>query len=262
MTTIVAIHLVTQLAAAAAVLSSCESLVRLRWFAEGSMMDWEVARLSQSWLTHGPVARGLAPVFVVGGLRWLFVARIAVALALVLVPWGRGAGVMTGFLFVTTCALAVRCSWGHDGADQMMVALFGALALAGLVATATSARWALWFIAGQAILAYFVAGASKLAAPSWRDGTALAQVFNTRMYGHRGIASLLARYPRIAQLASWSVIAFECAYPLVLVAPRPVVYALLAASFSFHLVAATVMGLNTFLWAFVATYPALLVIAR
>jgi hypothetical protein len=33
---------------------------------------------------------------------------------------------------------------------------------------------------------------------------------------------------------------------------------LLTAGLSFHLVAAVVMGLNTFVWAFSATYPAIL----
>lgn len=257
-----ALALVTRLASFAAVLASSESLVRLRCYREGGLMDWQVARLYQPWLTYGWLARVLERAFDNRGLRWLLVARIAAALALIAVPLGYAAGALAGFLLVTTCALAVRCSWGHDGADQMMVVTFGPVTLAGLSGSDGAAELALWFIAGQLVMAYFVAGVAKLSARGWRDGSALPAVFTTRIYGHAAAAGFLRRHPRLALAGAWGVIAFECLYPVVFFAPAPVVWSLLAASLAFHLAAAVLMGLNTFLWAFVAAYPALLVVAR
>lgn len=260
MSAVEALALVTRLAAFAALLSSSESLVRLRWYREGGLMDWQVARLAQPWLTCGRLAQVLERAFDDRGLRGLLVTRIIAATALVAVPAGAVAGALAAFLLVTTCALAVRCSWGHDGADQMMVVIFGPVALAGLTGGPGAASLALWFIAGQLVLAYFVAGVAKLSARGWRDGSALPAVFTTRIYGHAAAARWLRRHPRLALAGAWGVIAFECLYPVVFVAPAPVLWILVATSLAFHLVAAVLMGLNTFLWAFVAAYPALLVV--
>ena len=40
--------------------------------------------------------------------------------------------------------------------------------------------------------------------------------------------------------------------------PRPLALAVLAAALVFHAGNAAIMGLNTFVWAFAATYPAIL----
>jgi hypothetical protein len=58
-------------------------------------------------------------------------------------------------------------------------------------------------------------------------------------------------------MAAWSVIIVECAFPLVVIAPFPLMVVLLSLGMLFHLLCAVIMGLNSFLWAFVATYPAL-----
>lgn len=260
MSAVEALTLVTRIAAFAALLSSSESLVRLRWYREGGLMDWQVARLAQTWLTHGRLAQVLERAFDDRGLRGLLVARLVAAVALLAMPSGYAAGGLAAFLLVTTCALAVRCSWGHDGADQMMVVTFGPVALAGLSGAAGAATLALWFIAGQLVLAYFVAGIAKLSARGWRDGSALPGVFTTRIYGHAAAAKFLRRHPHLALAGAWGVIAFECLYPVVFVAPTPVLWLLVATSLAFHLIAAVLMGLNTFLWAFVAAYPALLAV--
>jgi hypothetical protein len=57
------------------------------------------------------------------------------------------------------------------------------------------------------------------------------------------------------------VVIFECAFPIVLVAPQPVTWLLLLIGLSFHLGCAITMGLNSFLLVFPATYPCVVVIA-
>jgi hypothetical protein len=62
----------------------------------------------------------------------------------------------------------------------------------------------------------------------------------------------------VGRLLSLGVIALELAVPLSLVLPAPFAEILLAGVLAFHLLAAVTMGLNTFVWAYVATYPAIL----
>jgi hypothetical protein len=55
------------------------------------------------------------------------------------------------------------------------------------------------------------------------------------------------------------VVIFECGFPLVLVGCTPVTAILLTIGVIFHVTVSIVMRLNTFLWAFVAVYPAIAV---
>ena len=61
---------------------------------------------------------------------------------------------------------------------------------------------------------------------------------------------------------AWSLILWESCFPLLLVAPRPLAILFLLMGIAFHGGAALFMGLNTFFWTFVATYPAVIHCAR
>jgi hypothetical protein len=189
----------------------------------------------------------------------LLVAQGATALVVVV------AGVQTvwgwGSLCVLTAAF-VGQRWyrrvGGDGADQMtsivlVAAALGAPAFPGDVRVALGAG----FIAAQAILAYSTSGVAKLISPVWRDGTGLAGILSTIDHGTPALGQWLVRHPTLSKLASWGTIMFECAFILVLVLPPPLAAALLVAGLGFHAACAGLMGLNSFLWAFPATYPCL-----
>jgi hypothetical protein len=154
--------------------------------------------------------------------------------------------------------LNYRCLFGGDGADQMMMIV--AAGLLAVVATPTDSPWhdaGFWFIAAQSCLAYFTSGVSKAVAPKWRSGEAVNSIMRTSTYGHQSVRNLLVAHCRLAFVFAWAVIAFECLFPLALLAPREVLIAALAAGVLFHIVNAVIMGLNDFVPAFLATYPAL-----
>jgi hypothetical protein len=67
----------------------------------------------------------------------------------------------------------------------------------------------------------------------------------------------LARRPSQARAAAaWSVIAFESLFRLAILAGPKGALVFLGIGVVFHLANAAVMGLNNFVWAFTATYPA------
>ncbi len=120
-------------------------------------------------------------------------------------------------------------------------------------------RLGLGWIAAQSVLSYFLAGWVKLRNPSWRNGTALCSLLQSEgPYVIWQPARALGRSPATCAVASWLLIGFEMLFPLVLVLPAPAAAVLLAVGFSFHLGNALLLGLNRFVWAWVATYPALL----
>jgi len=159
----------------------------------------------------------------------------------------------------TSMILRWRRAIGGDGAEQLTVIVL-VVGAAALVPLPGSARvfLAVAFIAAQTLLAYVTAGLSKLVSPVWRSGTALPAILGTTSHGQEWAARMLHDHPRISMGLTWSVIFLEVMFPLLLLGPLPLAFAVLAASLLFHIGCALLMGLNSFVWAFPATYPCLL----
>ena len=148
--------------------------------------------------------------------------------------------------FVATLAIAYRSRGSYNGGSDSML-LVVALGLA--IARLGSPRVGYGYIALQLALSYVLAGVAKLRDRGWRAGTALPLIVALPHYGvPPRLASLLAR----ARLAGYAMLAFELTFPLAFVAPRP--YAVVA--IAFHLANAASFGLNRFLWAWLAAWPA------
>jgi hypothetical protein len=182
--------------------------------------------------------------------------------ALLLILFGNNSALSTACVFAIIAASIVmywRAPIGLDGSDQMSLLMFVAVAISKLFpGDVHVAEASLWFIAIQGCLSYFVAGIAKLISPVWRSGEAVRRVLGTRTYGSRTSASLVRDREGVCIVLSWSVILFECSFPLAL-AFGVLGFAVFAVlGIFFHVANAVTMGLNTFIWAFVATYPAIL----
>jgi hypothetical protein len=147
---------------------------------------------------------------------------------------------------------------GGDGANQMSTIILVSIALAEAVGKQAALSLTLYFIAAQSILAYIASGFAKALSPYWRLDNIVLAVVSTSSYGSRGFASALIRFPGIARAMTLGVIGFEILMPLTIFGPSQVRIPLLALAGMFHLGCAVTMGLNNFLWAFTATYPAVL----
>jgi hypothetical protein len=79
-----------------------------------------------------------------------------------------------------------------------------------------------------------------------------------RMYGQPAAARVVRTHRVVGRAAGYAVLAGESLFILTLTAPRALVLPMLAVGVAFHAGCAFVMGLNRFLWAFAAGYPALL----
>ena len=212
------------------------------------------------WTLLAPEHRALA-----APLRWLLAQllperRFALLLALrSLAAVALGLGVGRGLaplLLVTQVAICVRFRGTFNGgSDMLSVVLLGALSLAQIFATSRAAQAAaLLYIAVQLTLSYFMAGAAKLRYAEWRTGGALASFIGG--YGAPGwLVRVLDERARLA-LSSWSVLGFECGFPLAWSGPRACAL-LLGMGLCFHLGAWLLFGLNRFVFAWAAAYPAL-----
>ncbi|GEM32915.1 hypothetical protein NN3_39220 [Nocardia neocaledoniensis NBRC 108232] len=258
LTSTAALHLSAAIGSVAVIIGSLERLATPRLMADGSLASWPVSATSIPLLSRKSFQRSVGQVLVYPRVLGLVVACLACGILLALHPSSALNAAAAAVIAATYILLGMRSRFGGDGADQMTIIVFASLALAFGVGQTRADEIVLWFLTAQACLAYFTAGVAKLAGRSWRSGAALPEVLATQSYGHPWAGRVLARHRGVAVAMCWSVIAFECGFPLVLLGIGPLTYALLISGALLHLGTAFVMRLTTFFWAFVATYPAII----
>lgn len=239
--------------------SSSELLSRRTALAVGGLLSADVLMLNQRHFS-GTRSRALQQLVAYPNVLAIIGARLlagALLLASLWIPL-RIVSVATISVAITSLLLAARHVYGGDGADQMALITIVALALGYLGASPKAMHYSLQFIAFQVQLAYLTAGFAKLSSKRWRDGTGLAGIISTHSYGRPWASQLLERNRRVSQLLSWSVMLMLLTFvPLVHVGGVCAGLALGTAA-TFHIGNAVVMRLHTFVWSFIATYPALI----
>lgn len=256
------ILLIATIASLGASISTLEWLYNRRQLMDDGLFSWPV-------IASRPLT--VEPGLLVSGLNWLlsfrpFLCILALRfVALLSLPVVLGLDVspvlILAIIVATSLLLNLRSPYGMDGSDQMSTQIFGALFLGYLAGSPLGLKVSLWFVAGQTCLSYLTSGVAKALSPHWRGGAAVFAVFNTRSYGYEPVAHFLYRRPRATKFLTWSAVAMECIFPLVLFVGYPGCLVFIAWGVAFHLMNAVVMGLNSFFWSFVATYPAILYVA-
>jgi hypothetical protein len=236
----------SRLASVATAIAALELIVVHRAWSERGVYAWSVLRREYS-----PIGARLAGLVLSTPGMWLVVAvQLASALAL---PW-LAHPIWPWLAFATTLAVAVRFRGTFNGgSDAMLLVVLLGLA----VARSGAPEVGLGYIAAQLVLSYVLAGIAKLREPRWRDGTALASLVALPSYGvPRSLAAVVSP-PLLGRAASYALLGFECGFPIALVDPTACRVVLVLAAL-FHLGNAIVFGLNRFLWAWLAAFPALI----
>lgn len=207
----------------------------------------------------GSLNRGLPPLVVVIDRFLPQVLALQAVSALTLVwfgPFGNAGRVALPCALATFIAVRWRRRLGGDGAEQMAaIVLLAAFAATVPVPGEVRITAAVLFVAGQVTLSYATAGIAKAISPVWRGGTALPLIFSTDGHGGPRVSRVFSANRSLALVACWMVIFYETTFVLMILGPEWMVLAALAAGFAFHIGCAVLMGLNSFLWAFPATYP-------
>jgi hypothetical protein len=235
--------------ALAVLLQTIELLQLRRAYSDRGIWRWSLLRPEHSSLP--------AP------LRWLFavllpyrnfVTLLAARLLAAGLLLGAGASWVLPWLWLSQLAICVRFRGTFNGgSDYMTMSILMALSVANFAPLQSAC---LLYIGVQVSLSYFVAGIAKLKETDWRRGVALQSFVLATPYAAPSWARALVSGARASGLLSWSVMAFECLFPLCWADPR-VCLAFIAFGGGFHVANALVFGLNRFLFAWGAAYPAL-----
>lgn len=256
--------LIATIASLGSLISTVEWLANHRQLRPGGLFSWRVIRSREAFAgkkVRSHVLDGLLEYrrfCVLLALRALALGALPFFLVFASRPYSA---VALSVVVATALLLNLRSPFGMDGSDQMSVQVFGALLLAYTAGSPLALRIALGYIAVQAAFSYLVSGAAKAVSPIWRRGNTVFRIFNTRTYGYEPAARMLLGRPRLTRVVDWSAFTVEMLFPLGLVAGLPVLVLFLVWGITFHAMNALVMGLNSFFWAFVATYPALVYVA-
>jgi len=240
------------------VVTSAQVIANRALFGPGSLLDWDAVR---HWHGTGLVARVLAvavpadpsSVVAVAALR----CAAAVALIAAVLAGASPAAPLVGIV-AANALLTLRIPAGLTGADQMANVVGLALLIGQIAGTPRAPALTLAFIGLQSCLAYTTAGFVKYGQAGWHDGSFIREIFSTRSLGQPVVARWMQQSGRLSSLVGKAIVIGECAFPLILILPPEAMVVALGLGLAFHLAAAVIMGLNTFLWVFPATYPALL----
>lgn len=221
----------------------------LDWTAR--LLAWSLLLQAAEWWSSRAALRALFPWQIVRrdyGLRFgdrawsgLVGAQAAIAVAIAV----SEAAVLPWLALVLALLQAARFRGNFNGGSDAMTLVV----LLGLAVGRTfSASAGLGYIAAQLVLSYFLAGCWKLRERAWREGSALDRLLALPQYRSTPLLLPASRW------LGYGVIAFECAFPLSLFG---LALPFAALGLTFHAVNARVLGLNRFLWAWLAAYPAL-----
>ncbi|HLI07182.1 MAG TPA: hypothetical protein VKV40_11495 [Ktedonobacteraceae bacterium] len=258
----VTLRLIDCIAACGVVLSSLEYLTTHSLLSDTGLLSWPVHRLHFRLLTHGTLAVVLNTslaypnVVVLLGIQSGLSILLLVGSLFGILP-ALAAFLLTSGIALTLLLFALRSSYGREGADQMFVIIFSALALTYAFNTTVIFTACLWFLAIQSCLSYATAGIAKITSPIWRSGQALPAIMATRGFGYYSFSVWLRKHPRFTKVLTWGTMGLEMLFPLALLGPQWLTLVWLLCGFGFHISNAILMRLNRFIWAFAATYPAI-----
>ncbi len=242
-------------------ISTIEKLADFRSYSFQGVFSWQVNRTISKGYFQGPSSRFLSllmdyPNFLVVQILLVIVC------GLLLFPFDHMVRlVLLSILVIGLLIDNFRASFGNDGSDQLFSILIICLFISELFIDHSAIQKAIFiFLAAQSCLSYLTSGVVKARGKKWTSGIAVFAIFNTKTYGFKPIAIFLNRYPFVSKFLSWAVIIFELAFPIVLILPLEYALILLVIGVIFHFMNAIIMGLNSFVWAFVATYPAVIIV--
>lgn len=242
-------------------ISTIELLYNWRNFQDNQLYSWKVIATRHSFSEKSFLHKLANFLLKYPNFIGIIILRMVVILLLIIPSiWAFSQAPLFLVLVLTSLIINYRSPFGQDGSDQMSTIVIIVLLVYHInPENSIVAQAGIWFIALQSLLSYFTAGFFKAKGEKWTTRpTAVYLIFNTATYGSRPIAGYLQNKQLAIKLLTWSTVAVEAAFPLVLMTGYPGMIVFLGWGLTFHLMNALVMGLNSFLWAFLATYGAII----
>jgi len=243
----------TRLAALAIVLQTIELLLLRRTYANNGIWRWSALAPEFSGFPR-PLRKLFEFLFKEPNFYLLLLARMVAASFLFFIS----TPLLLLFLLFSTIATSVR--WRgtfNGGSDYMTIVILSALTVAATFPSNPSVFLGCnLYVVAQLVLSYLISGLVKLRSQDWQNGSALTAFTASAMFAPPTVLRPILENERQAKILGWSIIAFECLFPLCFINVE-FCLVFIAIGTLFHLGNSYVMGLNRFFFAWIATYPML-----
>lgn len=190
-----------------------------------------------------------------------FIYIICLRLLLSILLFSIASPIIYGLLIIIALLISLR--WRgtfNGGSDYMTLIVLIAMFIASLSSNPKFQNAAVYYLCFQVASSYFLAGLVKIKNRDWRTGKALKAFLQNTIYLDNSVSKFLIGSNKLLRLFAIITIAWELSFPLAFVNLNfAIVY--LSIGFLFHLANAYLLGLNRFLFIWVATYPAVFYIA-
>lgn len=247
---------------AGGLISALELLRAHRAFQDDGIFSWKVAQLRRRRAVRA-VLRLSRSLLAWPGIVILLSSRVAAALAcIVCACLGPVPAPLLAAYVLVGCLLLLRTPYAADGSEQFMHITAMACLVAAVAPGSLAGAIGLFFLSAQLSLAYATSAIVKIVRSEWRNGRFLVEIFATETFGRRPVWEFLASKPQWAKRAAQIVIYGELLCSLAPWSPPHIAWALLACAALFHVAVGATMGLNMFVFAFAAAFPAAIYTSR
>lgn len=243
------LHWVERLISFAVFWQSAEMLQLKENFSEKGVWRWSTLRHA-----YKGTAALWTPFFQESSFTALVYARLVLSFYCLLFPGTAAIAVLT-VLFVL--GLIRTRGVFNGGSDYMSFLILFALSVSAVLPGSKTTLLALWYIALQSCLSFFVAGLHKVRFSSWRNGRALKNIMTHASLLSEKRKRLFLKHQNLILFLSWAVLVFELSFPVVFISPTYIGVAYIFAAFAFNVANFFIFGLNRFVLAWLASYPAL-----
>lgn len=251
-----ALNLSKVLASVAAFLYALEFILNPALIDNSSIYSHKILRLGKKG--YGKSTYNF--LFSTQTFKFLFLALIILSLLnIVFLTYTVVSNIICLVILIILLWTHSKNSFGKDGGDQMLVFVFICLSIPLInLESVFIKQLTMFLLAYQVMFSYLVASFSKLKGELWRNGKALTGISYSNLYGNKKLYSILIKTPFLSGILSFLVISFQLIFPITLIFPINIFLVFFLIGFLFHLFNSVVLGLNSFLFSFLSTYPSLL----
>lgn len=238
------------------IISGAEWLWKARQFKGNNLFSWKIRKTRISYFNK---YKFFDFIYKYPNILFLIGTQVMCALlCLINLDNIVALSLLCSIIALISIILSLKSFIGHTGADQMLKATFIVISLCLLSRSNFAQNLGLIMISCHLTIAYATPGFIRLSVKEWRNGTDIILMIRSHTYGNYKLWMYLKNTKPAAMILSWGIIIFESFIVLAILLPTPLLVTYLVFGVIFHIGNAIFMGLNTFPWAFIATYPAFL----
>jgi hypothetical protein len=235
-------------------ISSLQNISNSPAFGPNGLFAWEFQKYAyrENWLESAAFDIPFGQT----GFVWLNLLRIGLLAAGFT---GQALPIVLPALLLVSAVIYLRAFLPMSGADQLNTILLFCLIPSTWFPSPAIRALSLCTIAGQVLICYFSNGLLKSQSRGWFDGSHLKALLQTGNYSRKWAARLAAnKTQRAFRLPGSVIVLWELSAVVAPFLPATLLWIFLATGILFHLTIAFIMGLNTFFWSYISTYPAIL----